>query len=914
MNRFKSTYRTGIIAWTAVLALFIVTTSCSTKKNTVLSRSYHNLTAHYNAYFNGREAMKVGNKKVNISHIDDFNKILPVFPVTIKQTSQACSAEMETAKKKASKVIKKHSITEKPKRKSGTMTQKERDFFNKKEYCRWIDDSWLLLGKALFYQNDWYGAEGAFEYIIKEFSNEPSRYEASIWISRTYTQLRKYNDALALLQTIDGEKDFPKKLRKDLATSFADVYINQKKYNDAIPWLEKAVKFSHKKKEKSRYTYILAQLYQQMNNFPKAASLYASVIKLGASYDMIFNAQINRATSVDQGVNTAQAKKQLNKMLRDDKNIDYQDQIYYALGKIHQKEKNEKDAIDCYQKSAKASMNNAQQKALSYLELGNIFYDKQKYLPAQNYYDSCLTFLDVQYPGYKELSDKARNLTDLADNLITILREDSLQKVAKMPERDRNKIIDKIIADIVAEEERLKQEEQLQQANSLMYMQNQQNQQTTQTAGKWYFYNPSSISYGMGEFKRKWGNRKVEDNWRRKNKMVVVTMTEEEELAVADSMKNPAMNKKSREYYLQNLPMTDSLMTVSQKMVEDAMFNAGEIYMNQFRNYNLSIESFEGLNNRFPKTDYQLISWYDLYRLNIFIENKERSDYYKQLIVQKHPNSNYANILSNPNYLKDLEAKQSQINELYEQAYMSFRRNRFNGVFTSFVKADSLMQNNPVMPKFTLLRALSYGGMGKLPEMKTDLRQVIDKYPGTDEKTQAETILALLEKNDYSYLASRTLPGENNSSVVTNNTTVVNKDTATVVPEVSPEEELFKPNDNEAHYFVVIYPHKVVSIDQLRFNLFTFNTEYFIMFDFDVQNTRIDDTFAMLTVKSFSGRKEANRYFKSMAKHKEILTRKTEEKHLKYFFVSETIYQELEKSKDYDTYIKFFEKKYQKKN
>ena len=913
MIRYKSTYRSRIIVWIGILSFVLTTTSCSTKKNTAVSRSYHNLTAHYNAFFNGREAMKVANKKIGFSHVDDFNRILPVFPITVKLTSQAVSSEMETAKKKASKVIKKHSITAKPKRKGGTMTQKQRDFFNQKEYCRWVDDSWLLLGKSLFYQNDWYGAESAFEYIIKEFSNEPSRYEASIWIARTYTQLKKYNDALALLQTIDGEKEFPRKLRKDLATSFADVYINQKKYNDAIPWLEKAVKFSKKKKEKSRYTYILAQLYQQMNNFPKAASLYTSVIKLGAAYDMIFNAQINRATSVDQGVNTTQAKKQLNKMLKDDKNIDYKDQIYYALGKIHQKERNEKDAIYCYQQSTSTSLNNTQQKALSYLELGNIFYDKQMYLPAQNYYDSCLSFLDAQYPGYQELSNKARNLTDLANNLITIMREDSLQRIAQMPDRDRYKIIDKIIADIVAEEERQKQEEQLQQANSLIYMQNQQNQQTTQTAGKWYFYNPSSISYGMGEFRRKWGNRKLEDNWRRKNKMVIITMSEEDELAAIDSAKNPIMNKKSREYYLQDLPLTDSLMEVSNKNIEEALFNAGEIYMNQFRNYNHSIESFESLNNRYPKTDYQLISWYDLYRLNIFIENKEKAELYKQKIIQNYPNSNYAFMLSNPNYIKELEEKQTAINELYEQAYMSFNRNRFNSVFTNFVKADSLLQNNPVMPKFTLLRALSYGGMGKLPEMKTDLRLVIEKFPGTDEKTQAESILALLEKNDYSYLASRTLPGENNTNVLTQNNTQNPKDTAQITPETNPEEELFKPNDNETHYLVIIYPHKVVNIDQLRFNLFTFNTEFFIMFDFDVQNTRIDDTFAMLTVRSFPGRKEANRYYKSMVKHKEIITRKTDEKQLKYFFISESIYNEVGKTKDYETYIKFFDKKYQKK-
>lgn len=881
--------------------------SCSTSKNTAISRSYHNLTAHYNAYFNGREAFKAGHKRIISSHTDDFNHTIPVYPFTVKSSAQAANSDMETAKKKASKVIKKHSITAKPKRRNGTLTQKERDFYNKNEYCEWVDDSWLLNGKALFYQHDWYGAEAAFEYLIKEFSNEPIRYEAGIWIARTYTQMKKFNDALSLLQTLEGEKDFPKKLRKDLATSFADVYINQKKYADAISWLEKSVKLSRKKKEKVRYLYILAQLYQQQNNFPRASQLYGQVIKTGGSYDMIFNAQINRATSIDQGMNTAQVKKQLNKMLKDDKNIDFQDQIYYALGKIYLKERNEDEAIKAFRKSAQTSVNNQQQKAISYLEMANIYYDRQKYLPAQNYYDSCLAFLDAQYPGYNELASKSKNLNELAVHLVTIINEDSLQRIADMPERERYKIIDKIIQDIIAEEERMKLEEQQQQMNSMMYMQNQMNQQNQQQAGKWYFYNPGTVSYGMGEFRRKWGNRKLEDNWRRKNKAVVAIVTDEDELAAIDSAQMKANDKKSRDYYLQGLPLTDSLKQISNKRIEEALFASGEIYMNLFRNYNHAIESFETLNTRFPATDYQLISWYDLYRLNLFVGNNERAEYYKQLIIQKHSGSNYANMLSNPNYLKEIEEKQGIINELYEQAYTGFKRNRFNSVFSNYNKADSLMATNPVMTKFSLLKALSYGGIGNLQEMKNELRNVIEKYPGTDEKSQAEVILAMIEKGDYSYLASR----------ITQNEQPVSKDTSQtsqlVENNLKEEPELYKVNDEEPHVFALVYPYKSVSLDQLRFNLFSFNTEFFIMFDFEVQNVRLDDTYSLITIRPFPGKREVTRYYKSAAKHREIITRKLDDRHIRYFAIPESLLKEVSESKEFDTYIKFFEKKYLQK-
>lgn len=864
--------------------------------------------------------MRVANKKINLSHKDDFNRIIPVFPISVKQTSSLVSSDMETSKKKASKVIKKHSITAKPKRGSGTLSPKQREFYNKNEYCNWIDDSYLLLGRALYYQHNWYAAETAFEYIIKEFSNEPSRFMASIWIARTYTQLKKYNDAVNLLQSIEGEKGFPKKYRKELATSFADVYIQQKKYSDAIKWLEKSLKFTRKKKEKARYLYILAQLYQQLNQFPKAAEMYTKVIDLSPGYDMVFNAQINRATSVDQGINTFQVKKQLAKMLKDDKNIDYQDQIYYALGKINQKEKNEPEAVRYYKLSAKSSINNDQQKAISYLELANIYYEKLNYLPAQKYYDSCLTFLDNQYPNYEEIQLKSKNLTDLADNILTVMREDSLQRLAAMPEKDRNKIIDKIIEDIRAEEERKKLEEQQQQLNSMLFNQNQQNQQnTSQAGGKWYFYNPSAISFGASEFKRKWGNRKLEDNWRRKNKAIVMPTVNEEELADDDTTKVKPLDNKSREYYTQNLPLTDSLKTESNKLIENALFNAGEIYMNRFRNYNLSIEQFEILNQRFPETDFQLLCYYDLYRMNIFIENKDRAEYYKNLILQKFPTSKYANMLSNPNYLKELQEKQDEINTLYEESYFAYRKNRFRNVFVNYVKADSMMANNPVMPKFTLLRALSYGGIGKLPELKSELRTVIEKYPGSEEKTQAEMILAMVEKGDYSYLANRPELGEYNENatqLVQNNTqnTAQNTNQTQKTKVEAPIVELFSVEENESHAFAIIYPHKVVNLDLLKYNLFSFNTEFFIMFEFNVVNTRLDDTFSALTVKPFSSKKEATRYYKSVAKHKEIMLRKIEEKHLKYFVISDKNLTEITESKDYENYQKFFERNYLKKS
>jgi len=894
-----------------ILATVIIALSCSTEKNTTVSRFYHNLTAKYNTYFNANEAFKQGNKKINTSHKDDYSRLLPVFPFTVKQSASAANSDMERTKEKTSKVIKKHSITAKPKRGNKTLTPKQREFYNRTEYCDWIDRSYNLMGKALFYQHDFYGAETSFEFVIKEYTYSPARYEASIWIARTYTQLKKYNDAITLLQIIDSDVDFPKKLRKDHATTYADVLINQKRYKDAIPWLEKAIKWSRNKKDKARYNYILAQIYQMHDNYMMAAKTFEKVIKLNPPYEMAFNAQINRAASSGQGANTAQVKRSLYKMLRDEKNIDYKDQIYYALAKIAQNENNETDAIKYYSLSASNSINNSHQKALAYLELANIYYERQNYLPSKNYLDSCLTFLNNSFPDYNDIYLKSKNLTDLAVHLTTVIVEDSLQKLALLPERDRNRIIDKIIEDIKVEEEKQRLEQQQQQLNSMMFQQNQHSRTgAQQQSGKWYFYNPAAVSFGMAEFRRKWGNRTLEDNWRRQNKAVIMLANEDEELDEEEKAKKPKhLDNKNREYYLQHLPLTDSLMKVSHKRIEKALFSSGEIYMNRFRNYNHSINSFEELNRRYPNTEYQLVSYYDLYRLNIFLNNNDRAEYYKNLIINNYPNSNYAHMLSNPNYLKELQEKQEEINELYEQAYISFRRNRFSRVFTNFNKADSLLENNPVMPKFTLLKALSYGGTGRLDNMKEELRIVIEKYPGTDEKLKAETILALVETGDYSYLAN--IQYREDSSELTTSTS--GKLTSPIETEDDFDDDLFKVNDNDAHLFTIIYPYKQIGIEQLKYNLFNFNTEHFIMFDFEYQNRRIDDTYAALIIKSFEGKREATRYYRSANRHKDIITRRLDDKLINFFSITESNLEEIIKNKEFDIYKKFFERNYLRK-
>ncbi|MGQ9847371.1 MAG: type IX secretion system periplasmic lipoprotein PorW/SprE [Bacteroidales bacterium] len=901
-----------------LISLIYLFLSCSTQKNTFVSRAYHNLTSHYNAYFNGNEAYKEGIKKINSNPDDDYSLILNVFPFLNENAVKQAVSDMERAKEKAAIVIKKHSITTKPKTKSN-MTAKEKAFYNRGEFCEWVDDAWLLHGKANFVNHDWYAAEENFEYIVKEYWWSEKKFEASIWLALTYVQLTKYDDAKALLDRLDGVKDFPKKYRKFLNQAYAQLYIKQKNYSEAISKLTTAIKFTSNRQEKAREYFILAQLYQYNKQLSKATEYYTAAIKYTNRYEMSFNAQINRSTCFEGG-NADFIRKELFKMLKDDKNVDYFDQIYFAIANLYYKENNISEAINFYKKSIESTKNNNHQKAISYMALGDIFLTKKDYVLSQAYFDSSLQYMDIDYPEYERVKKIAGNLNELASNLIIIQTEDSLQMLAKMSEKDRNKIIDNLIQKIIDEEKR-KQEEEQKQANNMLFI-NQQNLNplANQTSGgKWYFYNPSALAMGIAEFKRKWGNRKLEDDWRRKNKAVVLTVSAEDSTQNQESnQQQAALNPKQREFYLKNLPLNDSLMKISDAKIEEAYFKSGEAAMNHLNDYVLASNQFTKLIERFPKSKYKLLSYYNLYRIYLLLDKQDLALIYKNKIITEFPDSKFAQMLLNPNYLKEQEEQLARVKSLYEATYESYKDNNFNDVFRNFNLADSLYKDYPIYPKFKLLKALSVGKMGKVNEYKSELSEIIEKYPGTIEKQHAEQLLATVNNFDPTYLATLS----QNKPQTTTNITISNNQTSTAKTNSATnnqnenkeevEDELFSFDETDNYQFIILLD-KNADINRLKYNLFGYNIDYFSMFDFQILNGIWNDKYYYIKVFPYNNYKEALKYYKHINKNKDIVFKGINEKHYQYFVISDQNYSKLQSSGELERYQKFFSRKFLKK-
>ncbi|MEZ5108466.1 MAG: hypothetical protein R2829_05770 [Bacteroidia bacterium] len=833
------------LVFTPVLLFF----SCSTKKNTVVNRAYHNLTAHYNGYFNARERVKEGAKTLADSHTDHYDRILDIFKYGTDDKAKAIYPDMDAAIKKSSIVIQRHSM-----------------FINGKERCRWIPDNYMLIGKAQFYKHDFWAAIETFQYVASTYKDNPKRFDGLIWLMQTQMQLGKMSDAEYLLDYLKSEKKLPSRYKALFAAVAADFYLKKENYPKAIEQLNTAATLTKVRADKIRYTYILAQLYQKTDSNEKAFALYHRVIKMNPDYEMTFNALINRARSFDiNSADASQVKNELFKMLKDEKNKEYLDQIYYALSGISMREKDTTQAFNYLKESVAASTSNTNQKGISYLEMGEISFRRLDFRQAQLYYDSAATNISSDYPDYAIIQNKKSNLGRLVKNLNIISRGDSLLALSALTEEEQRNRVNEIVDTEDKEAQRLKEEEaakkakeQEEQSNQqFSQFQNQPNREgvTGSTTGSaWYFYNQSAISFGFSEFVKKWGNRKLEDNWRRSSKesMAAFGSPEDEEAqaradsieaaerALADSIRQ--LNSEARKkIYFDNIPKTTAQKDETNAQILEAYYNVGIIYKEALAQPKPAADDLEEMMKRYPDNKYKLPAYYNLYRCYLAIPDSNKADYYKNIILTQYDDSEYARIISNPNYFKDAQRKTAIMQVFYENTYRAFMNGQYADVIERKSAADSLFPGSTLSPKFAYLRALSIGYTQPRPQFETALKAVVTSYPRDSVSILAKAILAKMQNptaSDSIWNAeNETLP----STQVKNTSSLYS-----FMPDVK-------------HNVIIIFSSELPYANQLKGRLNQFNLRNYGANKLNVSDLTVDGNVYMM-VRSFPDHTQSKEY------------------------------------------------------
>lgn len=859
-----------------------------------MSRTYHNVTARYNVYFNAKESYKKGLKKIKNDYKDDFTTLLPLYPYPGVDAANIASGDMERCIKKSWKTINQHSITVKPEFKNGIRTKRQKELYNKKEYCAYIDDAYLMIGKGNLIKGELTTTTENLRQIIKNYPKENTYLEAQITLARTLILRDEPLEAEDILKTLYEKKDFPKKHKAFLNAVYTEFYIHKKKYPEAIEKLSVALKFAPDKLTRARWTFLLGQLYQQTGILTKATEMYNQVISMSPPYEMTFNARINLASAYQAGSYGAdEIRKQLYKLLKDEKNKEFEDQIYYALGNLDFKDGKIEEAIKNYQISAAKSTSNKKQKALSYIAIADIQYNAKKYMPAQAYYDSAVNNIDETYNDYQRIATRSRSLTKLAKNLNMVSLEDSVQFIAKMSGNERNMFIDEIIAKVKAKEAeeaqrqqqaQMEQQENLNMANDLNY---RNNSNVAAEGGKWYFYNPSAKSYGVAEFQMKWGKRKLEDNWRRslRKSTGIETTTgdsskEDEEEANA---KKKNQDNKSREYYMENIPLTDSALRKSHERIRRGLHESGNIYKNDLEEYQLSAKQFMEIYNRYPSDPNTDEALYQLYLIHRQQNNVQKSDETKNIILTKYPESVYAKLLRNPNFLNELSQKENEVSILYENAYNNFKSGNYAQGSAMANQGLTQYPNHKLKVKFSFVKTLAEGKMTSLENLRMGLLKFVEEYPNTDESKVANDILVAMDSQ--------------------------RPEVKERVDEIEAKEIYIPVADNEKHFFGVILGAKQANQNQLIFNLINYNLDNYSNANLNVKGEGLGEKSSLVIVSEFANKNEALNYYDA-AINFENLYKDVGAGVLATFVISETNLGILRKDASDSKYLKFFKLNY----
>ena len=681
---------------------------CSLEKQSAVNRGLQNLTAHYNILFNANELLRQKQDSYALSFVDSYNEILNVYQDTTAKSTTP-DKDLAEAKLKANKII------------------------NIKEQSHYLGDAYLVLGKANYLDGDYFTAIEFFSYVTRSFPNKPKlTQEALVWKARSMIYLNQLPQAkLAIDSAVRNINPKKKGNIADIYATKMQYDIDVQDYTDAEVAGKQAVQYCNNKPQRLRWTFILAQLQELNGKTADAIKNYSHIANSNASFEMAFNANLNRIRIEDNqnGIKISRIDR-LKSLLKNENNKDFIDQIYYQVAQLYFASKDIDNAVKNYRLSVRYSKKNQNQKGLSYLRLADIYFkNKADYVGAKKYYDSTLFSLSPNYPGYQIIQKKANNLQLLADRFEIISMEDTLQMLAQLDEKTRAAKIDAMVNRQILQQQAATADSKA--GDSF----NNSSPNGSTFGNNFYFYNSNAVSQGYSDFKRRWGNRKLEDNWRRSNRASSdITNNTAQAIdpdAAPDQVskgKNAASAGNYRQLLTKNLPLTPELLAQSNTRIYNAYFDIANFYRDILGDKKEAISIYELLLNRFPNTPDKPALYYNLYRL-YSDENPTKSEEYKNLLLKNYADTPFAKIIIDPEYGKKLNDTDAGLNDLYNQVYDDYSKKNYKKAISGIDEVLKQYPNNKLSAQLAYLRAIASGHLEKLTPFKDDLAQIINKYP-----------------------------------------------------------------------------------------------------------------------------------------------------------------------------------------
>ncbi|HZG00494.1 MAG TPA: hypothetical protein VEY71_05800, partial [Chitinophagales bacterium] len=598
-----------------------------------------------------------------------------------------------------------------------------------------------------------------------------------------------------------------------------------------------------------------------------------------SDYKMEFFANINMAKSyaASNKSGSGDVLAMLQKLGRDDKYAEFHDRVWYTIAEIHNAQGSQDVATEYYQRAADASISNKRQKGMAFLRLGEMNYEAQAYPIARNYYDSTVAYIGDDYEGFADLQRRAFVLNSLVQQTNVISAQDSLQKLAGMSDRDR----DRVIAAALARFEKDQQDKQ----NSVpgTPVAPSEPKPGAPTAGAFYFYNPTIRASGYSEFVARYGSRKNEDNWRRSSKRTDNTAIGNPDANGPDYEAN-VDGAVTYESLLAGVPTTPEKMEASNARMAGAYYKLATIYKDDFNNHNRALQTYQQLQTRFPGNTFEAQSWYQMYLIHNARNETPEANGYRDRILQTYPNDPLAQYLRNPNYQSEQTKKQEPAEDYYTYAYNLYQSGQYAGAMQAADSAKTKYPNNTYAPKFDLLKAFAIGQTQPKDSFKTALTTFTQRYTSGPEQERAKELLAML-----------------------NQTPVV------APPQPKKPEELANTGDfvyrpTAQHFLVVMFDFIEPTNKSVMDSLLILNTKNYASDNLKTNTMLLDEKRQMIVVKQFKSAALAWNYYNALLE-REHLFDAVETTH-RMFVIDDKNFTAFFKNKNVEQYMAFFEKHY----
>ena len=867
----------------AVVALVALLASCSTEKNTSRSRWWHSFNARYNTYYNGSVAYIDASLEKENGNKDNFTEMIPMYTVGNKKSRELGKANYDKAIEKCEKAIKLHSITKRPEwTKSRRKTERDIEWLSRKEYNPFLWKAWMLMGRSQFYQGAFDEAASTFSYMCRLYATQPAIYgRARAWLAKSYIEQDWLYDAEDVIRNMQRDS-IHWRAQKEWDFTYADYYIHTGDYDKAIPYLKKSIDHEMRKKQKARLCFLLGQLYAATGKNVEAYKAFKSVVRKNPPYELEFNARI----AMTEVMGASQAKKMVGKLKRmaaSDKNKDYLDQVYYAIGNIYLAQKDTMNAISNYEKGNKKATRSGIEKGVLLLKLGDLYWQQEKFSDAQRCYGEAIGLLDKDRKDYEQLSARSKVLDELVPYTDAIHLQDSLQALAKMSEKDRNAAIDRVIAELKRQEKeqkRLEDEKNAQQTmqrNGAMGNRNNTNrnntaqtQQNNRQNAVWYFYNAMAVQQGKQAFEKLWGKRENTDNWQRVNKTVVgnlngdadMELTEEQKDSIAkaelaqdslEQLKDSAQNDPhKREYYLAQIPFTEDQVATSNLAIMDGLYNSGVIFKDKLDNLDLSKKQFTRLETQYPDFEQKADMYYHLFLLYSRLGQHDVAAGYVEKLKTEYPENQWTILLTDPYFKENAQFGVHIEDSLYAATYDAFKADRLSEAKANAQISATRFPLGENRDKFLFIGGLAKLNDGDSKGCVDDMKAVVEKFPQSKLAEMAGMIVNGVNAGKPLHGARFDL-GD-----------VWTRRTAVLADSDSINAKTFDAERNTEFVFMLAYVPDSVDENKLLYQMAKVNFTHYVVRNFDLA---IEDANGLrrMVVRGFRNYDEALQYARGLA-------------------------------------------------